>query len=116
MISKLRKLDLTISSILLIAAIALGVLLPVVFKLPDWTAVIVVAVYIFAYVLWEGILFAIIYAINYISTEFKNTVTTVYNDSEGEENLQKQHDNGTTDEENSYNYKGVNVVLRKCKN
>lgn len=113
MISKLRKLDLTISSILLIAAIALGVLLPVVFKLPDWTAVIVVAVYIFAYILWEGILFAIVYTINYISTEFKDTVTAVYSDSEDEKTLQEQHDNEMTDEENSYNYKGVNVVLRK---
>lgn len=113
MISKLRKLDLNISSILLIAAIAFGVLLPVVFKLPDWTAVIVVAVYIFAYILWEGILFAIVYAINYISTEFKDTVTAVYSDSEDEETLQEQHDNEMTDEENSYNCKGVNVVLRK---
>lgn len=113
MISKLRKLDLAISSILLIAAIALGVLLPVVFKLPDWTAVIVVAVYIFAYVLWEGVLFAIIYAINYVSTEFKDTVNAIYNNSEDEETLQEQHNNGTTDEENIYNDNGVNVVLRK---
>lgn len=113
MISKLRKLDLTISSILLIAAIALGVLLPVVFKLPDWTAVIVVAAYIFAYILWEGVLFAIVYAINYISTKFKNTATAVYNDVEDEETLQEQHNNKTVDEENSYNCDGVNVVLRK---
>lgn len=113
MISKLRKLDLIISSILLIAAITLGVLLPVVFKLPDWTAVIVVAVYIFAYVLWEGILFAIVYAINYISTEFKDTVTAVYDGSKDEENLREQHNTGMSDEENSYNDNGVNVVLRK---
>lgn len=113
MISKLRKLDLTISSILLIAAIALGVLLPVVFKLPDWTAVIVVAVYIFAYVLWEGTLFAIVYAINHISTEFKDTVTAIYDGREDEENLREQHNNGVSDEENIYNDNGVNVVLRK---
>lgn len=113
MISKLKKLDLNISSILLIVAIAFGILLPVVFKLPDWTVVIVVAIYILVYVLWEGILFAIGYAINYISTEFKDTVTAVYSDSEDEKTLQEQHDNEMTDEENSYNYKGVNVVLRK---
>lgn len=113
MISKLRKLDLTISSILLIAAIALGVLLPVVFKLPDWTAVIAVAAYIFAYILWEGVLFAIVYAMDYISTNFKDTVTAIYNGSEDEETLQEQHNIKIADEENSYNCDGVNVVLRK---
>lgn len=113
MISKLRKLDLNISSTLLIVAIVFGVLLPVVFKLPDWTTTIVVAVCIFIYILWEGILFAIGYAIDYISTEFKDTVTVIYDGSKDEENLREQHNNGMTGEENSYNDNGVNVVLRK---
>lgn len=113
MISKLKKLDLNISSILLIVAIAFGILLPVVFKLPDWTVAIVVATYILVYVLWEGILFAIGYAIGYISTEFKDTVTIIYDGSKDEENLQEQHNNGMSDEENSYNDNVVNVVLRK---
>lgn len=113
MISKLKKLDLNISSILLIVAIVFGILLPVVFKLPDWTVVIVVAIYILVYVLWEGILFAIRYAIDYISKEFKDTVTAIYDGSKDEENLREQHNNRMSDEENSYNDNGVNVVLRK---